>query len=137
MLLYIHTYIFALTYRNNITLSHYTFIIYRWFEQEVVSASFTHSFSNQWPFIIYSINLPDRLLSHKSSSCYCYNPGCFPGCFLQVLLQSMNKKSGAALQEIRIFWEKRAMLLSSYYDSLSSWKKSWNSLEPFSRKSVN
>ena len=43
---------------------------------------------------------------------------------LQVLLQSMNKKrGGAVLQKIRIFWEKRAMLLSSYYDSLSSWKK--------------
>ena len=37
----------TLTYRNNITLSHYTIIIYRWFEQEVVPASLTHSFSNQ------------------------------------------------------------------------------------------
>ena len=27
------------------------------------------------------------------------------------------------LEEIRIFWEKRETLLSSYYDSLSSWKK--------------
>ena len=59
----------------------------------------------KWPFIIYSINLLDRLLSNKSSSCYCYNPGCFSGCFLQVLLQSMNKKKGGGLlREIRIFW---------------------------------
>ena len=42
-----------------------------------------------------SINLLDRLLSNKSSSCYCYNPGCF----LQVLLQSMNKK-------VRLFYKK-------------------------------
>ena len=32
-------------------------------------------------------------------------------------------KKGAVLQQVRIFEEKRATLLSSYYDSLSLWKK--------------
>ena len=49
--------------------------------------------SVKWLFIIYSINLLDRLLSNKSSSCYCYNPGCFPGCSSSVT-QSVNKETG-------------------------------------------
>ena len=35
------------------------------------------------------------------------------------------------------FWRKKATLLSSYYDSLSSSNKLSNLLEPFSRKLVN
>ena len=46
--------------------------------------------------------------------------------------EKLKKGEGAVLQWIRIFGEKRATLLSSYYDPLSLWNTLSNLLEPFS-----